>query len=389
MLVRMNKKNNYYKFGYNYFGPFLYGYVVWLIEELKKNSFEKVYFFSRDGYMMQQAFEIIKGEEEIASEYIYFSRRSINNALLHYCRNYEESLKYLTWHRFYSLSELLAYYGFDKREREEIAEKNRLELSHNYPYDEIKNQKELQALYQQLKQIIDQKSKRQDHLLYQYLMQCGWKERCAIVDIGWHGSMQYGLEQFIQCHELEINLHGFYVGVSPKKKLKGKVNGFLYEPEQLQRRKNLLCFFGGYEKLFQSCEGSTVSYDQKGEKIIPVLMPYEYREQELVQCIKEMQKAALDYVQTEKYVQENAVQQYAEPLIQFGMNPPLWGVKLFSFFYNTDGERIYFVSQKPIWKYTPRELMIELSNSPWKTGFMKSLFRIPFPYYRVYSLLRK
>ena len=80
---------------------------------------------------------------------------------------------------------------------------------------------------------------------------------------------------------------------------------------------------------------------------------------------------------------------YAMPLIKCGKNPSLKNVKLFSFFYNTDGIKEYYVSQKGLFQYKPKELLHELSNSVWKTGFMKSVFKIPFPYYWVYCLLKK
>ena len=77
------------------------------------------------------------------------------------------------------------------------------------------------------------------------------------------------------------------------------------------------------------------------------------------------------------------------PLVEFGKSPPLWGVKLFSFFYNVDGTKQHFVAQKPLWKYRPKELLHDLSNSVWKTGFMKSVLKVPFPYFKIYDILRK
>ena len=81
--------------------------------------------------------------------------------------------------------------------------------------------------------------------------------------------------------------------------------------------------------------------------------------------------------------------QLAEPLLRFGMHPTLRETALFSFFYNTDGSKVYFTAQKPLFRFRPKEFIHALANSPWKTGFMKSAFRLPLPYYTVYRLLRK
>ena len=83
------------------------------------------------------------------------------------------------------------------------------------------------------------------------------------------------------------------------------------------------------------------------------------------------------------------VQYNQEPPAAIGKNPTIKMVKLFSFFYNTDGEKEYYVSQKKLVQYKPRELMHALSNSVWKTGFLKSVFKIPFPYFYIYRIFRK
>ena len=127
--------------------------------------------------------------------------------------------------------------------------------------------------------------------------------------------------------------------------------------------------------MLQSTEGSTDSYRQVGDKIWPVYAHYEYEEeQKLVCCIKEWQQGALDYIEQKKnYLKEDEdYVKFAQPLIAIGKNPTLKMVKLFSFFYNTDGEKEYYVSQKKLVQYKPRELMHALSNSVWKTGFLKS-----------------
>ena len=77
------------------------------------------------------------------------------------------------------------------------------------------------------------------------------------------------------------------------------------------------------------------------------------------------------------------------PLLRFGRKPSLADTKLFSFFYNTDGSKAYYTSQKPLYRYRPKELIRALSDSPWKTGFMKSAFKVPLPYYTVYRLMKK
>lgn len=381
----------YYKFGYTRFGPFLYGFVRWLKNELVSKGYNRVFFFSRDGYMMKKAFELIN-DTEIRAEYVYFSRSSLRSPLLHSCTGFEDSLKYLAWERYISFGKLLGYYGFDKAESQQIAHRYDVELKDSIPYDSISRNAVARRIYEENKDIINARSLEQDALLTEYTEQLGMRGKIAIVDIGWHGNMQYCLEQFIAEKNMDMQPEGFYIGITPTKKLTTPVNGYLFDSSDIRNRKRLLCFFGGYEKLLQSYEGSTAGYTRSDNgKVVPLLMPYEYEGDQWIQkAIKSWQYGALRFI---KKAYETGLadsdSQLTEPLIRFGMKPEVGDTELFSFFYITDGTKIYFTAQKPFFRYKPKEFIHAFSDSPWKTGFMKSAFRLPLPYYLIYKLIRK
>ena len=111
------KRSEYYNFGFEYFGPFLYGFTTWLKQRLEEEGLTKVYFFSRDGYMMQKAFDLLAPEFP-ATQYVCFSRKSLRQSLLWKCDGFKASLGYLTYENFISVGRLLDYYGFGEAERE-------------------------------------------------------------------------------------------------------------------------------------------------------------------------------------------------------------------------------------------------------------------------------
>lgn len=82
----------YYQFGIDYFGPFLYGFTKWLYTSLKKAQIHRVYFFSRDGYMMDLAFQQLGYDAEFDTQYVHFSRKSLRQALLYTTSGYQDSL---------------------------------------------------------------------------------------------------------------------------------------------------------------------------------------------------------------------------------------------------------------------------------------------------------
>lgn len=57
-----NRINTYYEFGRIYFGPFLLGFSRWLNNQVGKNKIDKLFFFARDGYMMEKAFKLVEKE---------------------------------------------------------------------------------------------------------------------------------------------------------------------------------------------------------------------------------------------------------------------------------------------------------------------------------------
>lgn len=382
------EQEKYYEFGRAYFGPFLLGFTRWLYNEIKKQEIQKVFFFARDGWMMEQAFHLIV-RSNIEEAYVYFSRKSIRQALLHRCKSYEESLKYVSAEKYISFGGLLEYYGFDENERIGIAEKYSLELKQDFDVAVLATNTQLKTIYDNLYEEIKKKSKEQDELLLQYLLQNKMLGKVGIVDIGWKGSMQYYLETYLESHNMDVSLMGFYVGILPNKTLHGETHGFLYDTNDHELRKKVLCFAGGLERLFQSLEGSTYGYRKEFGKIVPVLNAYEYAgSPEIQKCISKLQGGALDFVKENVNCPIDD-KKLAYKLVQFGVSPSLKNVRLFSPFYNTDGTREYYVCQQPIYKYSRQEFMHALHNSPWKNGFLKSAFKIPFPYYWIYRMLKK
>lgn len=380
-------KDEYENFGYEIFGPFLKTFTEWLCAKIIEQNAEKVFFFSRDGFMMQKACCLHQGflEREIKHEYVYFSRNSLRRALLWDCGTYEESLKYLSNQRFISFSELASYYGIQENEKDIIEKSFDILWTHNFLQSALPQNEKVKRFYSAYKAKINAESKRQYHDIVLYLKQIGMQGNVAIVDIGWHGAMQYYLELLLEKSGIDACITGYYIGINVIYSIKGNTYGFLFSKENLEKRKKVLCALGLLEKLFQSLEGSTDDYVNKQGIVVPVLKGYEYQDDLQIQgYIKSLQNGALRYLRNPPDKKTSW-----KPLVAFGMNPTSKRLKLFSFFYNVDGEKLYFLPQKSIFQYRLKEFLVAFSNSCWKTGFMKAAFKLPFPYFWIYNVLRK
>lgn len=242
----------YYKFGHDIFGPFLYGFTRWLRTSLQKGKVEKIFFFSRDGYMMQKAYEAMEKENplHIAHEYVFFSRNSLRRALLWTCKSYTESLAYMSKQRFVAFSEIASYYGLSKEESSAFLKKIGMRWDDVLLFDKLNENGKVKEVYDNFHSRIYDISRSQYNDIIDYLHQIRMNGHCAIVDIGWHGTMQYYLEQLLQQSKMAVDIVGLYIGINPIVPLIGRAYGYLFNEDNQKLRKPLLCFFGGGTKSY-------------------------------------------------------------------------------------------------------------------------------------------
>lgn len=75
----------YERVGYETLGPILHAFSLWVFTQ--KNSDEKIFFLSREGKLLKQAYELLTGEE---TSYLYVSRHSVNVPLFTTINQYED-----------------------------------------------------------------------------------------------------------------------------------------------------------------------------------------------------------------------------------------------------------------------------------------------------------
>lgn len=371
------------KFGYEIFGPFLTAYMTWLKDNIAKYNPEKVFFFSRDGFLMKACYDILESQKPlgIPSEYVYFSRRSLRTPLLWTKPSVPEIFDFLSWQRYISYKEILSFWGLSDVEiNNSLCGKQNTTI----PYPNLQHDEGIKSLFELNKETIVNRSKKQFYALKQYLSQINFNGNSVIVDIGWHGTMQYAIEKICRQIGIQTSVHGLYVGIGQTKKLEGSTDGYIYNREDDPKRTEVLCFFGGVEKLFQSFEGTTLGYKTEDGIASPIIDKFEYDMSDpVVKIIKEIQTGALEYV-------ESGLPGNSIPLLKFGQNPPSKWLNVFKDFYNIDGgTKIFFLPQKGLFDYGIKEFVYTLNMSPWKTGFMKKAFKLPLPYFLLYKLMKK
>lgn len=377
-------QSDYFKFGYETIGVLTYGYVTWLIKNLRKNNIKKVYFFSREGQYLKEVFDYLTTKEEFISRYLYVSRRSLIVPALCYCKNLEET----TQLRPLGVAKKIFYY------LEELGlEPNRYEkqlCEYNISLSDIVNKTNIKIIEPIIKSDLYENAKKEEKLLVEYLKENDIKGKFAIVDIGWTGSMQYALEKILKANNIPYKMSALFLGQRPEmtkfakdlSKNKGYLFSF-YSNSEIQKIAIASC--GILELIFLANHGSTEKYKKCDNKIIPIMKKYEYKN-----CYKQIRDIQLGALQFIKNYQDKGLPVNINRVVafyRFGRllkSPSKEFVALFQDITFLDNEKMKLADKTSI-----KDFKKDFIKSYWKIGFLKRNIKLPLPYFTIYCFIRK
>lgn len=398
----------YYKFGYEKFGPFLWGYVKWLHSDFKKENIKKVFFFSRDGYIMKKAYDLLY-HDDIKDMYLEVSRRSLRVPILWLNSSFENYINMISPSKLVTIQSIFDGAGLDINNYKELLTKYDFTKESTLDRSEILNNNQLKELYTELLPEILKKSKSEYKLLQQYLNQQGVSGKFAMVDIGWGGSMERYLTQTLDTLHIPHDIYGYYIGVADyytknikefPLKMKGYLFDFKNDNKAVDKRSS---FVGLFESLFLEQAGSVENYKREGnDKVVSNRYPYEYLDDnkptfELI-SVKKIQKGAIDFIKDVQhdFVLSNVLKFDSDELYQgieqTGMQPNKEDLNLFAdFHFYDEGRDDKLAAPAGLFSYMehPKKLKEDFLVSRWKIGFMKKMFKLPLPYQKMYEQMRK
>ena len=389
-------KNYFWKFGYEAFGPLLYSYVKWLKNEFIKENYKKIFFLSRDGYIMQKAFQILNNEN-IENEYMYASRRALIVPTIWMYNKLEDVLENMFLEPKVSVNAILKRLGLNPNEKEELLKQYNLELKSILDTKNILSNNDFMNFYKQVEEEIKSNSKKEYENLLKYYGEIDFSGKIAIVDIGWFGNMQNALINIIQKSNMPTDLTGYYVGIIPgsKNQEKNKMKGFLFENgknEDLFLKKKY--FNSIFEMIFLSNHGSVKKYNGQVSKVD--LYEFEYENSQTEKDIRQIQNGAIKFIedfcasQSSKYIDINE-RVCLYNMLEFGNSPKLEDTEKFGDMVFYDDDIFELAKPKSLSYYIihPKRFFKEFMSSAWRPGFLKRLFKINLPYFKIILLLRK
>lgn len=391
--IRLSRyENPYERIGYAVLGPLLYGFSRWLEREIPED--ETVVFLARDGALLQRAFKLLSFRSTV---YMHISRRAAYAAMLDKVPDVDAALasgiraikKYCT-HKQFAIS-----CGVSAEEAEALFDENG--LSEN---DIVLNTDQEHKALSLIWPLVKRKTSGQHSLLNRYFEQLGITEKCALVDIGWKGTIQALLEKTsYSCRKRPIQWKGYYLGSMDKdldssyKEISRK--SFLFDRDSHQRIyecfRNTIPFC---EMFFLSTDGTTEMYAEASDgKTIPVLSKPENNKNEAINMI---QAAGLQFVKdmhssSVKLLINNEADSAAGNYLALAELPSLETLNLFRIFEFYDGYAYHLVSEHTLAYYLvhPKQFIHDFISSGSRTWFLKSIFKLPFPYIQGINLLRK
>lgn len=395
--------NPYERFGYERFGMFLWGYCKWLHNSLKKEHIQKVYFFSRDGLIMKNAFDILY--QDVQTYYLEVSRRSLRVPVLWKNHSFEMMLNILSPSKLISISMIFDCVGLKIDDYEGLLNQFGYTKESVFDRKTIAQQKRLRDLYDSLSGDIEKNSRKEYQNLAAYIKQESLGGRFAVVDIGWSGGMQRFLDETLTSLNIYHEIKGYYIGVAeyckrnlmvmPNLDLNGYLFDFCNDSNAVDKRSP---FVGLFETLFLERAGSVCNYSiKKDGSVVANRLPYEYRidgqYSDEYKCVEKIQQGSLNFVKRFGNIQIDVLPSILfSGIEQVGLRPIRKDINMFAHFrFFDEGDCTCLAKPKSLFYYIfhIKNAKNDFLSCRWKIGFMKRLFIIPLPYARIYRWLLK
>ncbi len=393
-------ENIYYNIGYRKIGILFYGYLQWIQNFAFNNNLDKLIFFSRDGYLLKEAYDkYFMNENKFETDYMYISRRAIIVPSFNEDLKFDQLIEILGLRKKDTIKSFFSRIGLEYNLfRKEIEESG-------YKVDEYINlnskKSNLEKLYNTIRKDIIQNSEKERKVLSKYINQLNINNKSlGVIDIGWRGSMQYSLMNILKELQINTKINGLYLGMNRESSSfinRGmEADGYLFSHNRNEEFEfKVSSFIGLLETFFLAPHGTVIRYKEENGMVKPILGRIEYNEKDL-SIIEQIQQGALNFVKDfSSYnnvlkikINENIA---FNNISNLGITPNFEYLKLFREISFSDFDESKLAKPDSIFKYiiNPKNLMKDFFSSQWKIGFLKSLFKIPLPYFKLYKIMRK
>lgn len=398
------RKDQYFQFGYEVFGPLLYGFVNNMYHDAKEKGIRQIMFLSRDGYIMKKLYERLG--YDISDIYLEVSRRSLRVPNYHKGMTYEDMVSSLTVPNMTNVVEIFDSFGLNANDYQEIIRAAGYAFDEQIKRDNLKDDSRFKGVYDQVSEAIFSNAEKERVDFLKYINGFDFTIPTAIVDIGWGGSMQMYLTKTLNQLGIKPDISGYYVGLTLKAREnlgKNNLEGYGYGFDCLNRDDPELesSYIGLIESMFLEQSGSVKRYESYGETTKAVRYPYEYLTNSGLmpeaKAVDSIQNGALAFAKdfhntlADSIIGNDYRVMYCH-MHDVGDLPTTLNIKEFGRFkFFNCGNEVYLSNPKPLLHYLHdiKGLKHDIYDCQWKMGFLKALFKLPISYEKLFAILRK
>lgn len=386
-----------WKIGYHLLGPLLFGFNKWLKEDMTRRHLDSALFLSRDGRILMKAFEIMY--PDMSSDYLYASRRSLVLPTDGLASTLAEQLLHMSLPKKIAPVELFTRLGLNADDAYTLMISNGVEPFEACNVSDLSKMEDMSNAYKDVVPSIRRKNERDAQALGGYLLSMIEDGKSyAIVDIGWHGSMQLALKKQLVNMGVKAEITGYYVGLYPKNgsSERNHMMGYLFDGKSgAGEASDEVLYNALFELLFMTDHGSVLRFEKREDEYLPVFSEYEYSDYD-ENPILEIQSGALDFV--EKAVCDDyssfkilRKEDILQSIKRLGLNPTKEEAELLGNlpFYDTGMQRL--ADPRVIVEYfeNPRSLFCDFRKSLWKPAFLRRLFGTKLPFGEMLSEVKR
>lgn len=370
-LAGYKKESEFFRWGYEALGPLILGFCTWIHAQIEENGIKKAFFLARDMYLVKNIYQMLYDDVEIV--YLEVSRRSLREAYIKK-KNDIRAVFDTMGRKKYTLEDILNILSInteDSKKIEKCLAKKEIEITDCA----IENlDEETLGLVNSI--ILDSLNSKNDNTL-EYLLQMGvmGKDKSALIDIGWHGTIQNMLEQLT-----DKSFHGLYFGNTKRKEYKNmESDGYWFSEENEKNALEYLSMICILEVMLFPQIGTTLGYLFDNGVYKPIYGSTEMPEDVVV---NEFQRGTWKFVKDiagylkdiEVIRADQAVAAYRRLTYQ----PTFHQAEIISGLLYEDGATNRLAEVRPWLNYLikPSAITNDYARARWKEGFIKQIMPI-------------
>ena len=374
---KFNTNNEYWEStGYSILGPFLLAFAQWIKVQVDNEEIKNIVFFARDGYIIKKAFDLLY-KNQYKTQYMYISRKVANFARVKETNTLDEILSLFKFRKNESFKQVLSRLGVCKEDMSDVVD---FTVSRKQLYLGKYN-----SLIEPFFSKIIKKASNQKLLLSQYVDSI-IADKTAVVDIGWHGTIQNSIQLLIGS---KYQLKGLYLGLEKNKdehKLQF-LSSDLFDPDMIPFVR------GVFETFFSAPHPSTDGYEVQNNTIYPIFSKTEVSKN-TEEKIKLLHKGAIAFVKEYKKVTTTmGLTNYrfdnkliSQMFLSFCNSPKMKDVNNFGSLDFNDTVNRKLIDYK---NYHFLSNLESFFQSDWKAGFAKKILKLNLSYGILLSKLNK